>query len=285
MNKRKLLLVDDEKNILKSLKRLFIDTDYKVLTAESGEDGLKYFDDKNHGIQVVMADYKMPKMTGVEFLKEVRNLSPTTIRLILSGYADVSAIVEAINDGQIYKFLAKPWNDQELLTTILRTFEQYDLERNHNQLNEELQNKNLELEELTKNLEKKVLGRTKDLEIRNKALNITRNILNEIPVGVFGVDNNNTLVYMNDALSNFISSDALFLGNNIFEIVPDDLSPLIQTALESNNMVVEQINNGKTNFVSKPLTSSGGIIGIFCQVNPEKYLSDYNQPKETANVK
>ena len=118
--KHKILLVDDEPNVLKSLKRLFVETDYEIFTAESGEQGLEVC--AKEKIALIISDYRMPRMNGVQFLTKVKEQFPRTIRIILSGYADVTAIVESINDGQVYKFLSKPWNDHDLLTTVQRSF-------------------------------------------------------------------------------------------------------------------------------------------------------------------
>ena len=86
----KVLLVDDEPSILKSLKRLFIDTDYKFFTATSGEQGLELCEKEEFAL--IITDYRMPQMTGVEFLAKVKEKYPDTIRIVLSGYADVEAI-------------------------------------------------------------------------------------------------------------------------------------------------------------------------------------------------
>ncbi len=85
-DRQTLLIVDDESNVLKSLKRLLFETDYRVLTADSGNEGLKTFENES-SIQLVISDYRMPEMNGVEFLKRVKELYPDTIRIILSGYS------------------------------------------------------------------------------------------------------------------------------------------------------------------------------------------------------
>lgn len=102
----KILCVDDERNVLKALRRLFMDEDnYDILVAESGAEGLALLEEEED-VRMVISDYRMPEMTGVEFLSQVYEKWPDTMRIVLSGYADTAAVVEAINLGQIYKFIS-----------------------------------------------------------------------------------------------------------------------------------------------------------------------------------
>jgi len=148
----KILCVDDEQNVLNSLKRLFFDSDYTIFSATSGQEGLKVLEQEN--VQVVISDYRMPNMNGVEFLKEVCKHWSQTVRIVLSGYADTTSVVEAINEGQIYKFVPKPWNDDELKVTIANAVERYFLVKKNTELNNELREKNEELTRLNKQLMK-----------------------------------------------------------------------------------------------------------------------------------
>lgn len=264
-----LLIVDDEPNVLKSLKRLLLDTDYRIFTAESGEEGLKVFEENE--INVVISDYRMPGMNGVEFLSRVKEKSPDTIRLILSGYADAVAIVDAINEGQIYRYITKPWNDQELLTTIMNTFDQYRLQKENELLYGELQQRNLELQELTKSLEEKVSQRTHDLEVKNNALKMAQNILNYLPVGVLGVDSDFTIVYMNISLNGFFKDTNLGLGMDIREVLEDAECALVKKALKSQKPVGDYLSrNQDIKVIWSPLPGHGGTIGVFAAGHAEK---------------
>ena len=124
--KIKILCVDDERNVLRALERIFLDDDYDIMLAGSGDEGLKVMEESGP-FQVVISDYRMPVMNGVEFLKGVYDRWPETVRIVLSGYADASAIVDAINEGHIYRFIPKPWNDDELRVTIQNSLERYFL--------------------------------------------------------------------------------------------------------------------------------------------------------------
>jgi len=121
---RTLLLVDDEPNILAALKRLFRRRGYAVLTAESGRAGLELL--ATHPVEVVISDGRMPEMTGAEFLGKVRELHPETVRIVLSGYTDLKAVTSAVNRGELFRFLTKPWDDAELLETVRDAFRYYE---------------------------------------------------------------------------------------------------------------------------------------------------------------
>lgn len=115
-----LLLVDDEPNILTALGRLLNEEGYRVLTANSGRAGLELL--AQHAVQVIITDQRMPEMSGTEFLRRVKALHPNTVRLILSGYADLPTVTESVNEGALYKFLAKPWDNDHLCEQIREAF-------------------------------------------------------------------------------------------------------------------------------------------------------------------
>ena len=120
-----ILLVDDEGNILLSLKRILRNEEYEVLTAQNALEGLGIL--RDNPINLVISDMKMPGMDGVEFLKTVRIKYPGIVRIILTGHGDVKAAVSAINEGEVYRFLLKPWNNDELKITIKQALEYHDL--------------------------------------------------------------------------------------------------------------------------------------------------------------
>ena len=167
----KILCVDDEPNVLNAIKRLLLDENYTVLTAGSGQEGLDILS-KTH-VQLIIADYRMPKMTGIEFLRQVREYWPDTIRIVLSGYADTASIVAAINEGQIYKFIPKPWNDDELKIAISNALESHFLAKKNRQLTDELRQQYKELEKLLRD-------KNDNLELRAGMLSSHQNILDSI---------------------------------------------------------------------------------------------------------
>jgi diguanylate cyclase (GGDEF)-like protein len=118
-----LLLVDDEPGVLAALKRLLRRENYTVLTAESGEAGLALL--AEHEVGVILTDQRMPGMSGIEFLARARVMHPQAVRMVLSGYTGLDSVTEAINQGEIFKFLTKPWEEAELLDAIRAAFRYY----------------------------------------------------------------------------------------------------------------------------------------------------------------
>ncbi|HRE54661.1 MAG TPA: sigma-54 dependent transcriptional regulator [Candidatus Competibacter sp.] len=136
MKRHKLLVVDDEKDILRTLTLTFED-DYDVFTARSGIEALSVLE--RHDIALVMADQRMPEMTGVELLQKAIQLRPNAIRIILTGYTDTAALIQAINKGHIYQYVTKPWDRQELRVTVKRALDSYELYMENERLLLELQ--------------------------------------------------------------------------------------------------------------------------------------------------
>ena len=163
MSETTIMFVDDEVNILKTLQRLFLDEDYKVVTAQSGQEALALID-KGCRPAVVVSDQKMPGMAGVLFLQEVKRRLPESIRIILTGYADISAAVDAINLGGIFRYILKPWEDEDLKLSIRDAVSRFQLVVENSRLTEGLRQANLQLEELNANLEQRVQERTQELQ-------------------------------------------------------------------------------------------------------------------------
>ena len=149
------LLVDDDKGILNSLKRLFIDEGYVLYTAQSGEEGLKILEKEK--IDLIISDQKMPGMNGLEFLEKTIEKYPDMIRIILTGHAELSDAIRAVNSGCVYKFIQKPWNNDDLKITVRRALEQYDLIMKNRDLTMELK----KMDKILDDLEKEYPGITK----------------------------------------------------------------------------------------------------------------------------
>jgi len=152
-----ILYIDDEEDNLTVFNATFR-RDYKVHLAISGQEGLEIM--KKEGVHLVITDQRMPEMTGTEFLEKIIPHYPDCIRMVLTGFSDVEAIIQAINNGRVYRYITKPWNKEELKITMDRALEAYNLRQ---------QNKNLieDLKEANQNLEQKVIERTKQIEQQN----------------------------------------------------------------------------------------------------------------------
>jgi diguanylate cyclase (GGDEF)-like protein len=173
-NRCSLLVVDDEPYILTALAA-FLHGEFEVLTADSVEAAQKIFDERE--IDLILTDQKMPRMTGVQMLEWVRQHSPRTVRLMMTGYADLEEAVDAINKGQVFRYLFKPWKAEELLEVLRGAARTFILERDNERLLDELCQLNEQLREMNTELEHRVADRThalrdayQELEQKNKML-------------------------------------------------------------------------------------------------------------------
>jgi response regulator RpfG family c-di-GMP phosphodiesterase len=142
-NKITILYVDDEENNLFSFKATFR-IKYNVITALSGDEALNMLAEK--AVHIIITDQRMPGMTGVEFLERVLEQYPDPMRILLTGYADMGAVVDAVNKGKIFHYLAKPWNEEELDITLNRAYEKYLEKMELREINEKLELSNDQFE-------------------------------------------------------------------------------------------------------------------------------------------
>ncbi len=164
------LFVDDEVNILKALQRLLRHEGWTVLTASRGAEALDLL--RKHPAQLVVSDQRMPEMSGVELLSAIREQHPNIVRMMLTGYTEMNVAVQAINHGEIYRLITKPWNDEELKATLRQAFDHYALKNEIKRLNQVTREQNLRLQDMNKNLEGKVRERTKQLAEKHQELRI-----------------------------------------------------------------------------------------------------------------
>jgi len=156
-----LLFVDDEPSILSSLRRLFRPHGYRIFVAESGAAGLEILGKES--IDLVISDMRMPEMDGATFLKAVRERWPGVMRILLTGYADVASTIAAINEGEIYRYISKPWDDNEIVLVVREALERQHLEAENRVLTALTQQQNDELKDLNAGLEQKIADRTAEL--------------------------------------------------------------------------------------------------------------------------
>lgn len=141
------LYIDDEPNNVTSFKAAFRRI-FNIFTAESAEEGRIILE--TEPIHVILSDQRMPKMTGIEFFQSILDTHPEPIRILITGYTDITAVIDAINVGQVYKYLSKPWNEEEVKNTILKSFEVMELRRQNKELTLKLLDANKKLEFLAR---------------------------------------------------------------------------------------------------------------------------------------
>lgn len=157
MKKTKILYIDDEAANLSTFS-MALKNDYDVITAGSGKDALKIFK-KEKNIEIVIADQRMPEMTGVELLEKIHAIDPESIRMILTAYIDVDDIISSINRGHVFNYIIKPWEEDNLRITLKQAHESYVMAKENRQLVKELEKKNKDLKKLNKLLEEDIAAR------------------------------------------------------------------------------------------------------------------------------
>jgi len=162
------LFVDDEVNILKALQRLLRHEEMNVLSTDRASEALEIV--AREPVQVVVTDQRMPEMSGVDLLSKVRERQPDVVRMLLTGYTEIDVAVDAINRGQIYRLVTKPWNDDELRATIRQALDHWDLKNEIKRLNQVTREQNFRLQDMNRNLEAKVRERTKQLVAKHHEL-------------------------------------------------------------------------------------------------------------------
>lgn len=162
------LLVDDEPSILSAMRRLLRPLKCQLHLAESGDEGLALLEQQS--VDLVISDMRMPQMSGDVFLAHVAERWPDTERMVMTGYTDTQAAIDAINKGKITRFMTKPWQDDELVKVVSSSFELSNLRRRNAELQQANDDKQAQLERLNHSLEEKVAKRTEQLEASNASL-------------------------------------------------------------------------------------------------------------------
>jgi len=259
----RVLCVDDERNVLRSLERIFLDDDYEIVTAGSADEGLEIMAKSGDSFQVIVSDYRMPVMNGVEFLKAVYERWPDTVRIVLSGYADAGAIVAAINEGHIYKFIPKPWNDEELRVTLQNCLERFFLLKKNRELLDELARTNQALEE-------KVQQRTEDLELRNRALEFSQTMLGNLPVGVVGIDECGLIAHCNAVAAGILKQLCDdFFGTDIQHFCDDRLKIMVEQVRKEKTLnTIDTFGDRSWRVLGRAITFAGSdaVVLVFLEV-------------------
>jgi len=148
MTRHSILIVDDEPNVLNAFQRVLRREPYTLMTAQGGEEGLTLLEARE--VSLVISDYNMPGMNGLDFLKTIKELYPHILSIMLTGQAEIQIAVQAINEAGVYKFIQKPWDDNDLKITILRALESMDLATERDRLIQKVKSRDAILHDLEK---------------------------------------------------------------------------------------------------------------------------------------
>ncbi len=226
-----ILVVDDEENILRSLKRLLTNEDFDVLTAISGNEALQILKNNNE-IALIISDQRMPGLSGVEFLQETIKLAPDATRIILTGYADVNAAIDGINKGGAYRYITKPWNDNELLQIVNEAVLKFVLIKDNERLTLLTKKQNDDLNKLNSSLNSLVQQQTVEITEQNEELiKLNKNLKNNYKNTIMAFSN---LLEMRDISSGNHSRNVAELSMKIakqLDMSEEDIQRIMVTAL------------------------------------------------------
>lgn len=220
---KKMLLVDDEPNITRSIKRICRGKGYDIYVASSATEALEVIE--KEGIQVVLSDQLMPNMSGAELFERIVQEFPSVIRILLTGYTAIEGLTSAVNKGAVFKILFKPWDDDVLIQTIEDAFDYYFIRDKNKHLTEELK-------QLNANLEAKVAEKTRDLSLHVKRLQLSQKLFELLPSFSIGISDDFYIVNANEKAHDVIGSPAL-IGQRVDDILPDDAISLIHSLADA----------------------------------------------------
>lgn len=229
-----LLLVDDEENVLNALQRVLRRDGYSLHIARTVSEAFEIL--AREPIEVVLSDQRMPEKSGSEFLSEVKDKYPGTVRLMLSGYTEVGSVTEAINRGAIYKFLTKPWDDEQLRANIREAFQRHEMEAQNIRLHRQVEEVNAQLLQLNHTLEQELLARNQRIRRDSSVVGVLQEMMDHLPLGILGIDQAGELVWVNqEALTLLNLGPECLLGGNINDL-PVPLLELLNDYLMEDSL-------------------------------------------------
>jgi len=216
---RRLLLVDDEPNIVSALRRLLRADQYQIYTANDGLQGLEVLGRQQ--VDVIVSDQRMPGMLGADFLRKARELAPDSIRIMLSGYTELQSVTDAVNEGAIYKFLTKPWDDEQLRSHIADAFRVKEIADDNQRLHLEVRTANQELAAANRRMIQLLHEKQRQISRDEISLNVAREVLQHLPLPVIGLDDAGMIAFINAAAARLFQQHGSLLGNEASSVLPE----------------------------------------------------------------
>jgi CheY-like chemotaxis protein len=262
---RTLLLVDDEDNIVASLRRLLRRDGYTIVTASGGEEGLRRL--AEHEVDVIVSDQRMPGMTGVEFLHRAKALYPNTVRMVLSGYTELQSIIDAVNEGAIYKFLTKPWDDERLRGHVAEAFRQKELADENRRLAQQVETANSDLANLNSRLEQLLSQQRAHADMLTASAGSMRQLVEELPAALAAIDPDGQIVFVNREAAERLPGAGGWIGRNVRDTWPP---ALVTSALGDDPSPTEAQFDGRRFCITKRrLPSSSTSQSLLLLFNPQ----------------
>ena len=255
---RTLLLVDDEPNILAALKRLLRRDGYRILLAGSAAEGLQLL--AANEVDVIVSDQRMPGMTGVEFLHRAKDLYPETLRLVLSGYTELQSIIDAVNEGAIYRFLTKPWDDERLRAHVAEAFHQKELADENRRLARRVDSANADLAQVNEQLGRLLAQQRSQAELLEASASSMRDVFDELPAAVLGLDADGTLSFANREAERLLPLLASRLGSQVAPLLPAEATAPLRAG-ESVDCPITEIGGLRLHVLARALPARHGVRG------------------------
>jgi two-component system NtrC family sensor kinase len=212
-NKYKILLVDDEPLVLSALQRQLRKADFQVFTAESAKEALNKLQ-QDGSFNLVISDYRMPEMNGVDFLYAVRQRWPETVRMVLSGYADTDTVIAATNRGKICKFISKPWSEDFLLSSIEEGLANSEKENRLKARMEQMEEKFQKIESLIVTSFDSICGDD------SQVLTVYQNLIDQMPVGIVWIDCHGAVICKNSLAETLLELGVFAPGEDFCNVLP-----------------------------------------------------------------
>lgn len=215
----KILVVDDEANVAKSVMRLLEEFDFKVLIAPNGLNALEILALDND-ISIVISDQRMPQMTGAALFKKMKVAYPHVKRILLTGYTEMETLRKAINQGSIFRLLLKPWDDKELVACVEDAQSSFNIEKDNRDIHEKL-------EKLNFNLERSVTRKNRELSMNLQSLERYEKIIEQLPIGIVCLSEDGMIVLTNKKFTSDFELKNAVEGMPYNRVLPSTLHKFI----------------------------------------------------------
>ncbi len=267
---RTILIVDDEQPIINSLCRLLRQDGYDILSATNAMEGLEIL--ARNEVDVVLSDQRMPGMTGVEFLRRVKSIHPDTVRMVLSGYADLQSVTDAINEGAIYKYITKPWDRERLRSLVQEAFRQKEQTDESRDGDSELVLTHPHIVQTQAPIRHQAPGLEPHSHGDESVVLSAQQVLEQLDFPMIGIAPNGLVVYANQYAQSALGAKNPLLGHSAAQVLPGALA--LWVGATKRRETKWQSANAVYRVLLLPLTLSGYEGGTLLVLLPDAETGD-----------